>query len=630
MSETVAVTPEGLDDQKQPSLNPTKSVSWRRFSWSLLWISLIFAILARVWLIVHTSGVMDGDEATVGLQAEHILRGEFPVYYYGQAYLGSFQAYIIALLFLFTGPTVWAMRIEPTLTSLLIVYLTWHMASRLAEAARLSSRTKLLFVGIAALVAALAPLYDLVGEMKVTGGYDDAFAIMLWLLLCVFRLTQRWHEQASQRELALRWSGLGFLIGLGLWIDPLVVYVYLALAIWLGGFFFVEWRSRRQRQSIFVPTLLKEAFLSVCAFPFILIGFTPGLIWGAQNHWANISYIFQNGAPTSPGNRLYAILKVGRVYFTCLAPRAFGGTIPTQPDVTPGNPHILTFGFVVAGSCFFLCLSAIVLSFFTPKKTLTVLRQLTLLPVLFILCVSVVFCLASISAAAIYSGCGPVDYAGRYVVPLVITLPFPLAAIFILPALYLENMPRSVAHPTLAPSLNRSSNPHSSLRLMQIILGVVLVLYFIIQGVTYAQADPLYTFHPTGCVAENPTEVTSLIEYMQQADIRYVWASSWVGNRITFLTDGAIIATDIPGRISTLSQIVLHQDRPSIYLLARQTDSHPAFLQTLDAQHVTYHVKRFYAEPGIESLVVTPLNRTISPLDPAFASEFQKFLIGCV
>jgi hypothetical protein len=47
-----------------------------------------------------------------GLQAEHILRGELPVYYYAQPYMGSLEAYLAALIFLFTGPAVWAMRLE--------------------------------------------------------------------------------------------------------------------------------------------------------------------------------------------------------------------------------------------------------------------------------------------------------------------------------------------------------------------------------------------------------------------------------------------------------------------------------------------------------------------------------------
>ena len=32
-------------------------------------------------------------------------------------------------------------------------------------------------------------------------------------------------------ELALRWAGIGFLVGLGLWIDPLISYACAAIAI---------------------------------------------------------------------------------------------------------------------------------------------------------------------------------------------------------------------------------------------------------------------------------------------------------------------------------------------------------------------------------------------------------------
>ena len=143
----------------------------------------------------------------VGIQAENILRGEHPMYYYSQPYMGSLQAHFIAAIFLSTGPSVWALRIEPLFISLFIVFLTWRFSSVLADAAQLSARTKTLFIVIATLVAALPPLYDTVEEMRATGGYVEAFAIMLWLLLCAFRLTYRWRAGASARELALRWAG---------------------------------------------------------------------------------------------------------------------------------------------------------------------------------------------------------------------------------------------------------------------------------------------------------------------------------------------------------------------------------------------------------------------------------------
>src|SRR5579859_5646852 len=115
MSDTI-VTPLSPLAAQASLRDASKRARWRQVWLSPLWICLLVALLTRVWLIVHTHGVMDGDEATVGIQAEHILRGEFPVYYYGQSYLGNIQAYVIAFIFLFTGPSVWAMRIEPILT----------------------------------------------------------------------------------------------------------------------------------------------------------------------------------------------------------------------------------------------------------------------------------------------------------------------------------------------------------------------------------------------------------------------------------------------------------------------------------------------------------------------------------
>ncbi len=634
MSDTT-ITSAGKLPGKRPILSQTASAQrhWLKAFSSPLGICFLITVLTRAWLIIHTHGVLDGDEATVGIQAEHILRGEFPVYYYGQSYLGSLQAYVIAFIFLFTGPTVWAMRIEPVLTSLFIVYLTWRFSFALAEAARLSSRARTWFVTIATLFAAFAPLYDVVEEMRVTGGYIEAFAIMLWLLWCALRLTQRWSQQASRRELAWRWAALGFLIGLGFWIDPMVVYAYAAIALWIGGYFFLEWIKYSKQADIQSRWILcKKALLCLYAFPTAIVGFTPGLIWGSQNHWANIVYIFHNGASVS-GDRLHTILKVQKVYALCLAPRAIGGALPTQPDVTPANPHILTFGLAVVGCSLALSATGIALSLFSRHELFARVRRLTLLPMLFFVCTSVIFCFSSISSGAIYSGCGPVDYVGRYTAALVICLPFFVAAACVVPLIISQQ--RQEQSFTQGDAGSRSpvfSNPFHLpwLTWGQIGLLVILALYFALQTVAYIQADPQYTFHPTGCVAENPTDVAPLINYMENADIHYAWASSWIGNRITFLTNGAIIATDLPGRFPANSQTVLHQERPSIFLLARHNDPHPAFLRLLDANHVTYQVARFYSEPGVDVLLVTPLNRTVSPLDPAFASQLKSILIGCL
>jgi len=605
-----------------------------RFLWSPLTACLLLAVIVRVWLIVHTNGVIAGDEAEVGFQAEHILHGEHPLYYYGQPYMGSLQMYFIAGIFLLTGASVWAIRIEPLLISLVIVYLTWCFSAALADGAHLSTRAKKLFMVIATLVAAFAPLYDTVEEMRTTGGYVEAFAIMLWLLFCAFRLTQRWRAGASTRELALRWAGIGFLVGLGFWIDPLVVYALLTIALWVGGFLISEFaKPRRQTSTKPRMALFKEALLVVTAIPASLVGFAPGLYWGANNQWANIYYIIHNGGPVSQG-RLQTILQVQNLYSTCLAPRAIGGALPTQPGVTLANPHIVTFGLVVGVCCLALCTAGVYLSVFWRHAVLVRIRQLTLLPLLFFICTSIIFCTASIAVTALSAGCGPFDRIGRYVVPLVIALPFFIAAVFTIPAIIIQERKKTQEKEDIKDISPLTTRPTSTrltlLAAIQASLLVVLVIYFCLQGAAYLQASPRYTFQGTDCISPNPTDQSPIITYMLHAHIRYAWATGWLGDPITFKTNGALLVTERPGRILASSNTVLHADRPSIFFLARHDDLHPAILEAVDAKNITYHIERFYAEPGIDLLLVTPLNQTISPLDPAFKHLFQVVFRGCL
>lgn len=605
-----------------------------RKSWKLealfspLWLCLLVAIAVRIWLIMHTFGVMSGEEAMVGLQAEHILHGELPAYYYAQAYMGSLEAYLAAFIFLFTGPQVWAMRLVTIPMSLLMVYLTWRFAAVLADSARLSPRTKMAFMTIAALVAAFPPLYDMAEEMRVQGGYMEAFVIMLWLLLCAFRLTQRWRQQAPWYELALRWAGIGFLVGFGLWIDPLIIYACAAIAIWIGGWFVIQLVKRRDQAPWSSRLrLIKEGLLVLCALPASLVGFLPGIVWGARNNWANVHYLFHLGGTLSL-NRLLAIGGVARMYTICLAPRVLGGAMP---GVTAANPHLVTLGlFVVLLSIVFVA-ACLMLAQLHPA-CMQVLK-LTALPLLFFVCATMIFCISPSSAISIGTTCGPTDGSGRFVVPLVDVLPFFIAALIIFPALILLNRQRSQAQEEPDEQLARrftSSRHRSFLTFIEIGLLVVLALYFSTQGIAYAQSDPNYTFQATGCLSRNPTNVDAIVAYLQNNHIKYVWATGWVGDHITFQTNHAVVATKIGGRIVADDEALKHADRASVLVLAAHNDLYPDFLRELDAQHVTYRVGRFYSAPDADALVVTPLNRTLSPTDPAFSRLFKRSFSGCV
>jgi hypothetical protein len=377
--------------------------------------------------------------------------------------------------------------------------------------------------------------------------------------------------------------------------------------------------------------LLKEGLLSLSAVPGLLIGFLPGLIWGAQNNWANVFFIFHLTGTLS-ASRLRTIARVTKMYTYCLAPRALGGSLPTQPDVTTANPHVVTFGLFVVLSGLVLGVAGLFLAKRHPVFVRV--RQLTALPLLFMLCVSIIFCITPNSAAALGSAaCGPSDGAGRYIVPLVDALPFLIATLIVLPGLVLRERQRSQAqqgedaHRALRFTTSRRS---PSLAVTQIGLLVVLALYFGAQGIAYAQADPNYTFQATGCLSRNPTNVDPIVNYLKNQHIHYVWATNWVGDHITFETDDSIVATKTGIRIMSDYQALMHADRASVLALAAHDDHHPDFLRELDANHVTYRVARFYSAPGVDALVVTPLNRTLSPSDPASSRLFQQAFRGCL
>jgi hypothetical protein len=406
--------------------------------WPLwLWLCLFVALILRVWLVIHTNGVVNGDEALVGIQAEHIVRGERPVYFYGQAYMGSLEAYLIAFVFAIAGPSVWALRAEPILLSLVIVWLTWKLANVLAEEARLSPIARRYFVNIAVLFAAISPLYVTVQELRTLGGYIEAFVLMLLLLISTLRLTQRWHAGASLRELSLRWAGIGFLVGLGFWVNPLIISAVLASVAWIIVFCVVEIvRLRGQtttnlRRSVL--SILKGLLLVIAAIPTGIIGSSPALYWGATHNWMNVSYLLNRGS----GTPLITSALLARLYFSCAAPRVVSGMLPGESSIS-FILHI--FPLVLGVLCIFASVDAVISLPFWHHPLLQA-RRLVALPLLF----------AGFAALFFFIGSGPDqcprDMLGRYATPLGLVLPFIVGATFSVVAMRMQEMRMSTRFP---------------------------------------------------------------------------------------------------------------------------------------------------------------------------------------
>jgi len=603
---------------------------WLRALRSPLWICLLIGIAVRLFLILHADPTLAGDEAMTGIQAENILHGLRPIYYYNQPYMGSLEAYILALFFAIAGPSVHVLRVATMSVSLIMIVLTWFLSSALADQAKLQGKAKKTFVLIATLIAALPPVYDAVLEMRSLGGYVEAMVIMLWTLLAALRLTQRWSARASFVELALRWLGIGFLIGLGLWVDPLTVYAFAAAALWIGGSIIFGLLRPLQRPHA-RRTLLVETLFALVAIPGSFIGFIPGIIYGLQNQWANITYMLRSGGGQQ--SSIHQKLQLFSIYSTCTAPRVIGGSLPTQPYVRLGHPSTLTPDLIICFICIALAVVAIGLSFFWQQPTIVRIRQLTLLPLLFMIITSIVFCYSSIVAKETpIAGCSQFDQSGRYAGPLVVALPFFVAAIVTLfwrfqafrKSNYTSTQLNQSATVPGAPFI-RQTNSLLSLP-VKIILLLVLVVYFSSQFYYYVTSDPHTVFKNPNCI-NMLSDNTGIDQYLQQNNIHYALGTGWVADPVTFTTDGAVLASE-PGpgaRIAANQNKILQQDHYAFLFIVRSSNTYPEMLQLLDKYHYQYTVKRFPSQPGAEVMVVNPVKK-IAPNDPLFESALHRII----
>src|SRR6185312_17262307 len=73
---------------------------------------ILAAILLRLVLIGLGWPITNSDEGTTGIMALHIAyQGEHPTFFYGQHYMGSWEAFLGAFLFRILGPSVFALRL---------------------------------------------------------------------------------------------------------------------------------------------------------------------------------------------------------------------------------------------------------------------------------------------------------------------------------------------------------------------------------------------------------------------------------------------------------------------------------------------------------------------------------------
>lgn len=270
-----------------------------KFPWRLLIAILFTALAARLILLASGAVSFHADEAIVALMARHINQGERPTFFYGQAYMGSLDAWLVAVGFRIMGESVLSVRLVQSALYLLAV------AIGFTTAWRLSGSTLIAF--IAGLLMAVPSVNTALYTTATLGGYNETLIFGGLILLLGYEVTHN-----NQRSW-WRWGLLGLCGGLGWWTNGLIVAY--ALPVCLLIFYRLIWRPLRTKTKLSPPVQMMAAVVGV------LVGAAPWLVFDfTHNHAALATFISNRqtgefegiGIPyVPPGQRAFGLAFIG-------------------------------------------------------------------------------------------------------------------------------------------------------------------------------------------------------------------------------------------------------------------------------------------------------------------------------
>jgi Dolichyl-phosphate-mannose-protein mannosyltransferase len=220
---------------------------------ALVATGLVTGVALRVWILASSQGALDGDEAVWGLMARHVLHGDIPTFYWGQAYGGSQETLVAAGLFWLFGAGTIALKIAPILFWTVATVLVWRVGRRTLDEPQ---------GRLAAALFWMWPLFFVWKSTRAHGFYGAGLVFGLWAMLAALRL--------RERPTTLDAAQLGLALGLGWWATPQVAILGLPAVLWL------VWRR---------PAVVRAIPVGAVAFA---LGSLPWWIYNVRHHWASV------------------------------------------------------------------------------------------------------------------------------------------------------------------------------------------------------------------------------------------------------------------------------------------------------------------------------------------------------
>jgi hypothetical protein len=239
-------------------------------------------VLLKLGLLLADVVPFNADEAIVGLLGRHFLEGNWQIFFYGQAYMGTLDASLVAAAFALFGPHIILIRIVQIFLFVGTVITTGYLGRQIFRSNKIGL--------IAAILVAIPNVNTTLYTTVSLGGYAEILLIGNILIIATLKIIEK-----PRRFWYILW---GFLAGLGIWAFGLILIYVVPTATVL--FYHAIMDEKRKRR------ITDLSFAGV----FLFIGLSPWFLWAISNGFSPLlNELFGSAiSGASPANMGIAIL----------------------------------------------------------------------------------------------------------------------------------------------------------------------------------------------------------------------------------------------------------------------------------------------------------------------------------
>jgi F5/8 type C domain len=235
------------------------------------WLLAFVAVGALVRMALLRAPSIWFDEANTGLMGLAVLRGDFPVYFFGQPFMGALDAYLAAPLYLTFGASVRMLKTLPLVLVLawmvLTVCLAWQGFGRRAAT-------------FTAALLALPPDFLLSWSVEARTHYQLSVALGTLALLLALRV-----PAGSRRSALVGFGILGVVLGLAFWTNFLSLVFFPSVAILL---------VRRGVRPVIPGLAIAAAGFTLGSLPHWIYGLQHGTALPPPGGWIGLAGVLEN------------------------------------------------------------------------------------------------------------------------------------------------------------------------------------------------------------------------------------------------------------------------------------------------------------------------------------------------